>query len=63
VIHRELRSNAAAFDALHSELAARDVALTPLRLHDVLLWLCAGLRLTHAVALGQDTLRRGSRPI
>jgi len=56
VIHRELRSNAAAFDVLHSELAARDVALTPLRLHDVLLWLAASLRLTHAVTLGQDGL-------
>jgi hypothetical protein len=30
--------------------------MTPLRLHDVLLWLSAGLRLTHAVTLGQDGL-------
>jgi hypothetical protein len=53
VIHRELRANAAAFDVLEREAAARDVALTRLRLHDVLLWLTGGLRLAHAVALGR----------
>lgn len=52
VLHRELRANAAAFDALERGVAAHDIALTRLRLHDVLLWLSAGLRLTHAVALG-----------
>jgi hypothetical protein len=62
VIHRELAANAAAFARLESELGARDVTLTRLRLHDVLLWLGAGLRLTHAVALGQDELQHESRP-
>jgi len=47
VVHRELRANAAAF----AELAAGTGA-TPLRLHDVLVWLAGSLRLTHAVALG-----------
>ena len=41
-----------------SEMCIRDrpygVALTALRLHDVLLWLSGSLRLTHAVALGWD---------
>jgi hypothetical protein len=58
VVHRELTVNAAAFGRLHRELAARDVNLTPLRLHDVLLWLSATLRMTHAVALGRDGIRR-----
>jgi hypothetical protein len=49
VIHRELRANADAFAALRSTTA--DLGLTTLRLHDVLLWLSASLRLTHAVAL------------
>jgi hypothetical protein len=53
VIHRELRANAAAFARLEAELAP--LGLTRLRLHDVLLWLSAGLRLTHAVALGHDS--------
>jgi hypothetical protein len=53
VIHRELRANAAAFARLDTELAS--LGLTRLRLHDVLLWLSAGLRLTHAVALGHDS--------
>ena len=47
------------------------VPLTPLRLHDVLLWLSGSLRLTHAVALGRATAewrayggaQRGSRPV
>jgi hypothetical protein len=54
VIHRELRANAAAFDALEGRLGAHDIALSRLRLHDVLLWLSAGLRLTHAAALGRE---------
>jgi hypothetical protein len=58
VVHRELTVNAAAFGRLHRELAARDVNLTPLRLHDVLLWLSATLRMTHAVALGRDGIQR-----
>jgi hypothetical protein len=58
VIHRELRANAAAFGRLESELAAHDIGLTPLRLHDVLLWLSATLRMTHAVALGRDGIQR-----
>jgi hypothetical protein len=53
VVHRELTANAAAFTQLEGELEAREISLTRLRLHDVLLWLSAGLRLTHAVALGQ----------
>ena len=56
VIHRELRANAAAFARLEAELAP--LGLTRLRLHDVLLWLSAGLRLTHAVTLGQDDVPR-----
>jgi hypothetical protein len=60
VIHRELRANATAFARLERELA--DLALTRLRLHDVLLWLSAGLRLTHAVTLGQEEGRRGRLP-
>jgi hypothetical protein len=55
VVHRELRGNAAAFAALRSAVA--DLGLTVLRLHDVLLWLSAGLRLTHAVALGRTAAR------
>lgn len=53
VVHRELTANRAAFAALHHALADDDIALTPLRLHDVLLWLSATLRLTHAVELGR----------
>jgi hypothetical protein len=47
VVHRELQANAEAF----AELSAATGA-TPLRLHDVLVWLAGSLRLTHAVALG-----------
>jgi hypothetical protein len=61
VIQRELRANSAAFDVLEREGAAHDVPLTRLRLHDVLLWLTAGLRFTHAVALGQAEVHSGSR--
>jgi hypothetical protein len=56
VLHRELRANATAFAAL--EEAAGELLthpLTRLRLHDLLLWLTATLRLPAAVALGQDT--------
>ncbi len=61
VVHRELRANAAAFAALRSAVA--DLGLTVLRLHDVLLWLSAGLRLTHAVALGRTAAGRpATRP-
>jgi hypothetical protein len=56
VIHRELRANASAFARLEAELAP--LGLTRLRLHDVLLWLSASLRLTHAVTLGQDDVPR-----
>ena len=52
VVHRELRANEAAFAELSAESG-----LTPLRLHDVLVWLSGSLRLTHAVALG----RRGAQ--
>lgn len=48
VVHRELRANAAAFARLSAATGA-----TPLRLHDVLVWLAGSLRLTHAVALGE----------
>jgi hypothetical protein len=63
VIHRELRGNASPFARLESELAARGVALARLRLHDVLLWLNATLRWSHAVALGQAEVHPGSRPV
>jgi hypothetical protein len=53
VVHRELVANASAFERLEDELAERDIELTRLRLHDLLLWLSAGLRLTHAVTLGR----------
>ena len=61
VISRELRANAAAFARLESELAARDVRLTRLRLHDVLLWLAATLRTPTAVALGRLEQRQGDQ--
>ncbi|MET0763334.1 MAG: hypothetical protein ABWY29_00615 [Blastococcus sp.] len=54
VIHRELRANAAAFQRLETDVArVLGAPLTRLRLHDVLLWLSATLRLTHAVQLGR----------
>ena len=56
VIHREIRANRAAFDELRDRVAvllAVDPPPTLLRLHDVLIWLCATLRWTHAVALGR----------
>jgi HAMP domain-containing protein len=74
VVHREIRANRAGFGALQeavTELLGDDgTPLTVLRLHDVLLWLSATLRLTHAVELGRATGewraylgdRPGSRP-
>jgi Family of unknown function (DUF6308) len=65
VIHREIRANRTAFGVLQERAAAAlggDTPLTVLRLHDVLLWLSATLRLSHAVALGQAEVHRGSRP-
>jgi hypothetical protein len=53
VVHRELRAQARGFDALEAAIAGHGLRLTRLRLHDVLLWLSAGLRLTHATALGR----------
>jgi hypothetical protein len=56
VVHRELRTNAEAFGALEEVLAdLLGHRLTRLRLHDLLLWLTATLRLPAAVALGRDT--------
>ncbi|MEU2348714.1 DUF6308 family protein [Modestobacter sp. NPDC049651] len=52
VVHRELRANAAALADLQEALGAEGLHLSRLRLHDVLLWLSATLRLTHAAALG-----------
>ena len=54
VVHRELRANESAFTALHLALAEDGISLTALRLHDVLLWLSATLRLTHAVEFGRS---------
>jgi hypothetical protein len=59
VIHRELRANAAGFAALEEAVAAllpEERVPSRLRLHDVLLWLSAGLRLTHAVSLGRTAV-------
>jgi len=53
VVHRELRGEAGAFTALEAAVAEHGVPLNRLRLHDVLVWLSAGLRLTHAVGLGR----------
>jgi hypothetical protein len=56
VVHRELRANAGAFGALEEASAGLlPSPLTRLRIHDVLLWLSATLRLATAVALGQAT--------
>ena len=56
-IHRELRANAGALRRAASS-APPDLGLHDrLRLHDVLLWLSASLRLTHAVALGRTVAR------
>jgi hypothetical protein len=72
VLRRELRANVAAFAALEGatgELLAQP--LTRLRLHDVLLWLSATLRLRTAVELGRASaewaqaggVQDGSRPV
>jgi hypothetical protein len=65
VIHRELRTNAAAFESLEAALSVHGIPLTRLRLHDVLLWLSGSLRLTHAVELGRQdvAVHPGSRPV
>jgi hypothetical protein len=63
VVHRELRAAAAGFAALETAVAEQGVPLTRLRLHDVLLWLSAGLRLAHAVALGRDAVPAGQAPL
>jgi hypothetical protein len=71
VIHRELRADAAAFDRLAAATSLLETPLTPLRLHDVLLWLAGSLRLTHAAEVGRGTdewrsyraAQAGSRPV
>lgn len=60
VIHRELQANTDAFEALETATAdllgrGGGVALTRLRMHDVLVWLSGSLRLTHALELGRAT--------
>jgi hypothetical protein len=56
-VHRELRANDTALAALESAAAALlgDARPNRLRLHDILLWLTATLRLAHAVELGRGT--------
>jgi hypothetical protein len=62
VLHRELRANAGPFAALEEATGALlPHPLTRLRLHDLLLWLTATLRLPAAVALGQSTEEWGRR--
>ena len=66
VIHREIRANRTAFGVLRERAAEHlddGTPLTVVRLHDVLLWLSATLRLSHAVALGQAEAHPGSRPV
>jgi hypothetical protein len=72
VVHRELQANAEAFAALERETAALlEQPLTRLRLHDVLLWLAATMRLPTAVLLGRASaewaqaggVQAGSRPV
>ncbi|MGY1827030.1 DUF6308 family protein [Blastococcus sp. SYSU DS0541] len=60
VVHRELTANREQFDALERAFArladgAEDVALTRLRLHDILLWLQASGNWGHAVTAGKAT--------
>lgn len=53
-VARELQASSEAFDALSAAVARRlGVHLSPVRLHDLLLWLTAGLRLAAAVELGR----------
>jgi hypothetical protein len=55
-VARELRADAAAFDALAAVTERRTgVRLSRLRLHDLLLWLSTGLRLDTAARLGRAT--------
>jgi hypothetical protein len=77
VVHREIQANRAAFGALQEKVSALlgdgGTPLTVVRLHDVLLWLTAGQRMTHAVHLGRATeewaarqdarAQPGSRPV
>lgn len=56
VIHRELRANAAGFAALQAtlaELLPGERVPTPVRLHDLLVWLSGNLRLPAAVGMGR----------
>jgi hypothetical protein len=55
-VARELRANAAGFAALAATASAlTGVRLTPVRLHDLLLWLATGLRMDTAVRLGRQS--------
>lgn len=58
VVHRELRANDAGFTALERALAGDGVALTRLRLHDVLVWLAGSLRTDTAVGMGRTRRAR-----
>jgi hypothetical protein len=61
VIHLEVGANRAVLGELQERTALLldgDTPLTLRRLHDVLLWLSATLRMTHAVALGRDGIHR-----
>jgi hypothetical protein len=60
VIHRELRHAAPGFAGLEDAARRHGVALTRLRLHDVLLWLTATLRFSHAAAQGAGLAERGT---
>ncbi len=60
VVHRELQANADQFSALEKAFAdlmtgKDDVALTRLRLHDILLWLKAAGKWNHALSRGRET--------
>lgn len=56
VIHRELRHAADAFAGLEEAVRAEGLALTRLRLHDILSWLATTLRFAHAVAAGRSAV-------
>ena len=56
VVHRELRGERGGVRGAASRRWPTS-GLTVLRLHDVLLWLSASLRLTHAVELGRTVAR------
>jgi hypothetical protein len=58
VIHREAVSNAADFAALETTLSGlipQERVPTPLRLHDILLWLSGSLRMPAALEMGRAT--------